>query len=72
MPSKEELETEVAVLRLQVAGRPAKRGCTGFCSHGMAYHGGSVCYGDQNGNYASACACPEHPDDLAIPDKWVE
>ncbi len=72
MPTKEELETELAILNLRVYGRPSKRGCTGSCSHGLTFHAGPVCYGDQNGNYASACACPEHPDDPAIPDKWVE
>ena len=72
MPRREELEKEIAYLRLQVDGRPSKRGCPGSCSHGMLYHGGHICYGDQNGNDASPCVCPDHPDDPAIPDKRVD
>lgn len=72
MPTKDELETEVAVLRLQVNGRPAKRGCRQSCTHGLLYHGGPICYGEGSINTFYPCVCPEHPDDPVIPDKWVE
>ena len=72
MPTKDELETENAELRAQLAqGRPSLKGCTNSCPHGLRYHGGAICMGDLNGNMATACACPEHPDDPPIPDKWV-
>ena len=72
MPTKEELEQEVAALRLQVEGRPAKKGCEQCCSHGQRFHGGLVCYVEMHGNWGHPCVCPQHPDDPAIPDKWVE
>ena len=75
MPSKEELEIENAELRAQLAAidpvRPAHRNCNDSCPHGVPYHGGPICPGEIYENYATACACPVHPDDPAIPDKWV-
>ena len=72
MPTKEELETEVAALRLQVNGRPAKKGCAQHCKHGLLYHGGLICYGEGRINTFYPCVCPEHPDDPPIPAKWVD
>ena len=76
MPTKDELEAENAELRAQVAalaapGRSAQTDCTNSCPHGLRYHGGPICMGDLNGNWATPCACPEHPDDPPIPAKWV-
>ena len=69
MPTKEELEQEVAALRLLVHGRPAKKGCDRACTHGLKYHGGPVCFSEQRGSWQSACVCPEHPDDPPIDDR---
>ena len=81
MPTKDELEIEVATMRLQVDGRPAKKGCNDSCSHGLLYHGGPICYGEGRINTFQACVCPahsdpvtsgwhrcpEHPDDPLVP-----
>ena len=71
MATKAELEAEVAELQATILAlggpRPAVENCDDACPHGMAFHGGPICWGDLVANTSTACACPEHPDDPPLP-----